>query len=63
MGLLERLLGMSGSKAPSDMSDSELQRKLDRGVGRNTGESVASRARYIQEGERRGIKANQDKKK
>lgn len=54
MGLFGKLLG--GSKSPSSMSDRELQRKLNSGVGRNTGESVASRASYIREGEKRGIK-------
>lgn len=64
MGLLDALLSLigSGSKSPSEMSDSELQRKLDRGVGKNTGESLASRANYIKEGEKRGISANQNKK-
>lgn len=54
MSLLDKLLG--GSKSPSSMSDRELQQKLNSGVGKNTGESVATRASYIREGERRGIK-------
>lgn len=54
MSLFDKLLG--GGKSPSSMSDRELQRKLNSGVGRNTGESVATRASYIREGERRGIK-------
>ena len=64
MGLLDVLLGLVGSasKTPSQMSVKELQRKLDSGVGKNTGESVASRAAYIREGEKRGISANQNKK-
>jgi hypothetical protein len=61
MGLLDILFG-GGNKSPSEMSDRELQRKLDRGVGKNTGESVASRASYIREGEKRGISADQKKK-
>lgn len=64
MGLLGALLDLvTGSgKTPSEMSDRELQRKLDRGVGKNTGESISTRASYIREGEKRGISANQDKK-
>lgn len=61
MGLLDLLLGTS--KPSSQMSDRELQRELDRGVGKNNGKSVAERASLIREGERRGIHANQDKKK
>lgn len=61
MGILDILFG--SSKSPSSMSDKELQRKLDRGVGKNTGESIASRAAYIREGQNRGISANQYKKK
>lgn len=61
MGFFDKLL--SSSKPASSMSDRELQRKLDRGVGKNTGESIATRASYIREGQRRGITANQDKKK
>ena len=61
MGLLDSIFGsMSSSKPASSMSDRELQRKLDKGVGKNTGESIAQRANYIKEGEKRGIKANQD---
>ena len=59
--LLNSLMGGSNSSA-SEMSDQELQRKLDRGVGKNTGESLAQRASYIREGESRGISANQKKK-
>ena len=62
MGLLDLLFGGS-SKPSSQMSDRELQRELDRGVGRNTGRSIAERASLIREGDRRGIYANQDKKK
>ena len=64
MGLLDALLSLIGSnsKRPSEMSDRELQRKLDSGVGKNTGESLASRASYIREGEKRGLSANQNKK-
>ena len=64
MGLLDALLSLIGGsgKSPSEMSDRELQRKLDNSVGKNTGESLASRASYIREGEKRGISANQDKK-
>ena len=53
MGLLDKLLG--GSKSSSDMSDRELQRKLDRSKGRNTGEDIATRASYIREAEKRGL--------
>lgn len=68
MGLLDALLGAaivaitSSKKSPSEMSDRELQRKLDKGVGKNTGESVSTRAHYIMEGKKRGIDANQKKK-
>lgn len=61
MGLLDLLFG--SSKPSSQMSDRELQRELDRGVGRNNGKSMAERASLIREGERRGIQANQGKKK
>ena len=61
MGFFDKLLG--SSKPASSMSDRELQKKLNRGVGKNTGESVATRASYIREGQRRGITANQTKKK
>ena len=54
MGLLDALFG-SSSKSPSSMSDRELQRKLNSSVGKNTGESIASRASYIKEGQKRGI--------
>ena len=60
MGILDFLFG--SSKSPSEMSDSELQRKLDKGVGKNTGESLSTRANYIREGEKRGISADQKKK-
>ena len=60
MSLFIKLFGNS-NKAPSEMSDRELQRKLDYGVNKNTGESISSRAAYIREGEKRGIKANQKK--
>ena len=60
MSLFGKLLGNS-NKAPSQLSDRELQRKLDSGVGQNTGESISTRAAYIREGEKRGIKANQKK--
>ena len=60
MSLFGKLLGNS-NKAPSQMSDRELQRKLDSGVGKNTGESISTRAAYIREGEKRGIKDNQKK--
>ena len=63
MGFLDVLFGALGSsnKSPSEMSDRELQRKLDNSVGKNTGESIASRATYIKEGEKRGIYSNQKK--
>ena len=62
MGLLDALLGLLiNSKSPSEMSDRELQRKLDSSVGKNTGESVSSRAAYIKEGEKRGISSKQNK--
>ena len=60
MSLFDKLFG--GSKPSSEMSDRELQRELNRGVGRNTGRSISERASIIREGERRGIKADQDKK-
>lgn len=63
MGLLDAIFNAVASKSPSEMSDSQLQRKLDKGVGKNTGESIASRAAYIKEGQNRGIYANQSKKK
>ncbi len=62
MGLLGDIFGSllnDGSKSPSDMSDRELQRKLNSGVGKNTGESVATRANYIREGQKRGITPKQ----
>ena len=59
MGFLDKLLG---SKSPSEMSDRELERKLNNSVGKNTGESVATRASYIREAENRGIKIDQEKK-
>ena len=60
MSLLGLLFNaFAGSKSSSEMSDRELQRKLDRGVGRNTGEDVATRASYLREAERRDIKSNQ----
>ncbi len=58
MGLLDKLFGGSSSD-PSKMSDSQLQRKLNKGVGKNTGESLATRANYIREGEKRGITPKQ----
>lgn len=63
MGLLDALKNLSSTKAPSEMSDSQLQRKLNSGVGKNTGESIATRAAYIKEGHERGIYAEQRKKK
>ncbi len=63
MGFFDKLLDIASSnKSSSDMSDRELQRKLDRGVEKNTGEDIATRVSYIREGERRGIYPNQDKK-
>ena len=61
MSLRDKLFG--GSKPSSSMSDRQLQRELDRGVGRNTGASIAERASQIREGQRRGIQANQNKNK
>ena len=60
MGLLDILFG--GNKSPEEMSDSELQKKLNSGVGKNTGESVATRAAFIKEGIKRDIYADQKKK-
>jgi len=57
VGLLDKIFG-GGSSSLSSMSDSQLQRTLDRGVGRNTGESVATRAAQIREGAKRGITPN-----
>ena len=65
MGFLDSLfsaLSSGGGKAPSQMSDRELQRKLNNGVGKNTGESISQRANYIREGEKRGITSDQKKK-
>ena len=64
MGILDSLFNAAtgGNKSASQMSDRELQRKLDKGVGKNTGESIATRASYIREAESRGISANQKKK-
>lgn len=64
MGLLDSLFEALdyNRKTPSEMSDRQLQRKLDKGVNRNTGESLATRAAYIKEGQSRGISANQKKK-
>ena len=45
----------SESKSPSEMSDRELQNKLNSSAGKNTGESIASRASYIREAQERGI--------
>lgn len=59
MSLLDKLFG--SNKSPSNMSDRELQRKLNQGIGKNTGESIASRASYIREGQKRDITANQKK--
>ena len=61
MSLLDFLFG--SRKPSSEMSDRQLQRELNRGVGVNNGKSVAERASLIREGDRRGIYANQDKKK
>ena len=61
MSFLDKLLG--NSKPSSQMSDKELQRELNRGVGRNTGEDIATRASRILEGQRRGITADQKKEK
>lgn len=58
MGFLDKLFG-SSSASPSKMSDAQLQKKLDNSVGKNTGESVASRAAYIREGQKRGITPKQ----
>ena len=58
MGILSGLIGalLSGnSKSPSEMSDKELKRKLDKSAGKNTGESIATRANYIKEANKRGI--------
>ena len=63
MSLFEALKNLVSSKSPSEMSDSQLQRKLNNGVGKNTGESIASRAAYIKEGQARGIYADQNKEK
>ena len=52
--ILSSLLG-SGSKSPSEMSDRELQNKLNSSAGKNTGESIATRASYIREAQERGI--------
>lgn len=52
----------SNSKSLSDMSDRELARDLERGKGRNTGESVATRAHKIMEAEKRGIDINKKSK-
>lgn len=52
--ILSSLLG-GGSKSPSEMSDRELRNKLNSSAGRNTGESVSSRASYIREAQNRGI--------
>ncbi|MBQ8540036.1 MAG: hypothetical protein IJ435_01035 [Clostridia bacterium] len=44
-----------GSKSPSEMSDRALKNKLNSSAGRNTGESISSRASYIREAQKRGI--------
>ena len=64
MGLLDALFSLLGNsqKSPSEMSDRELQRKLNNSVGKNTGESVATRASYIREGEKRGISSTKKDK-
>ena len=54
MGLLDLLLG-SNSKPYSKMSDKELARDLRRGQDKNTGESVATRAKKIMEAEKRNL--------
>ena len=61
MGLLDKLL--SAAKPSSQISDGALQRELNKGVGKNTGEDVATRASRILEGQRRGITADQKKEK
>ena len=61
MGLLDSLLRCN--KPSSEMSDRQLQRELDRGVGKSDGRSIAERASLIKEGQKRGITANQYKKK
>ena len=61
MSFLDWLLNQA--KSSSQMSDRELQNKLNRGVGKNTGEDIATRASYVREGLSRGITADQDKKK
>ena len=60
MGLLDSLFG--SNKSSSEMSDRELQRELNRGVEKNTGQSIAERASSIREGQKRGITVNQGKK-
>lgn len=54
MGFFDALK-RSSSKSYSDMSDRELKRDLQRSMGRNTGESVATRAKKIMEAEKRGL--------
>ena len=60
MSFLDWLLNQA--KSSSQMSDRELQNKLNRGVGKNTGEDIATRASYVRAGLNRGITADQDKK-
>lgn len=61
MSLFDKLFSMT--KSSSEMSDRELQWKVNRGVGKNTGEDIATRASYLREAERRGISADQKKEK
>ena len=50
IGAASKLVGLD------DMSDTALLRKIKEGIGKNTGESIASRARYIVEANKRGLK-------
>ena len=61
MGIFDSIFNAvsSSSKPASNMSDRELQRKLNSGVGKNTGESISTRASYILEGKKRGIDSKQ----
>ena len=49
IGATSKMVGLD------DMSDTALLRKIKEGIGKNTGESIASRAHYIMEAYKRGL--------
>ncbi len=61
LDILSSLTGQPSTKELSDMSDRELTRELRNGQGKNTGESVSTRAHKIMEAEKRGLDWKKDK--